>query len=45
VSRGLGVGLVPMRLNCPPELTIVELLPVGATAAAPEPPPPAPPIA
>jgi uncharacterized protein len=27
VSRGLGVGLVPMRLNCPPELTLVELLP------------------
>jgi uncharacterized protein len=45
VSRGLGVGLVPMRLNCPPELTIVELLPLGATAAAPEPPPPEPPIA
>jgi uncharacterized protein len=44
VSRGLGVGLVPMRLNCPPELTIVELLPVGATAAAPGPPPPEPPL-
>jgi uncharacterized protein len=44
VSRGLGVGLVPMRLNCPPELTIVELLPAGATVSAPEPPPPEPPI-
>ena len=25
VSRGLGFGLVPLRVNCPAELTIVEL--------------------
>jgi uncharacterized protein len=27
VSRGLGVGVVPFRLNCPPELTILDLTP------------------
>ncbi len=27
VSRGLGVGVVPFRLNCPPELTLLELTP------------------
>ncbi len=27
VSRGLGVSLVPLRLNCPPELTVLELIP------------------
>lgn len=27
VSRGLGVGIVPFRLNCPPELTILDLTP------------------
>lgn len=27
VSRGLGVSLVPFRLNCPPELTVVDLTP------------------
>lgn len=27
VSRGLGVGVVPFRLNCPPELTILDLNP------------------
>src|SRR6056297_8968 len=28
VSRGLGFGLVPIRVNCPAELTILELAPV-----------------
>jgi uncharacterized protein len=27
VSRGLGVSLLPIRLNCPPELTVLELAP------------------
>ncbi len=27
VSRGLGVSLLPLRLNCPPELTVLELTP------------------
>lgn len=27
VSRGLGVGIVPIRVNCPAELTILELTP------------------
>lgn len=27
VSRGLGVALVPVRVNCPAELTILELVP------------------
>jgi uncharacterized protein len=27
VSRGLGVGVLPVRWNCPPELTLVTLLP------------------
>lgn len=27
VSRGLGVGVVPLRLNCPPELTVLDLRP------------------
>lgn len=27
VSRGLGVSLLPLRLNCPPELTVLELSP------------------
>jgi uncharacterized protein len=31
VSRGLGVGIVPMRLDCPPELTVLDLVP-GASA-------------
>jgi uncharacterized protein len=30
VSRGLGVGLVPMRLDCPPELTVLDLVPDGS---------------
>lgn len=29
VSRGLGVSLAPLRLNCPPELTVLELSPAG----------------
>jgi uncharacterized protein len=33
VSRGLGVGIVPLRLNCPAELTLLELLP-GPTRRA-----------
>jgi uncharacterized protein len=46
VSRGLGVGLVPMRLNCPPELTVVELVPPHDPAELVNaPPPPPPPIA
>lgn len=27
VSRGLGVGYVPVRWDCPPELTLLELVP------------------
>jgi uncharacterized protein len=27
VSRGLGVSFVPLRLNCPPELTVLDLTP------------------
>ncbi len=27
VSRGLGVGVVPFRFHCPPELTILDLIP------------------
>ncbi|MFO7695079.1 MAG: metallophosphoesterase [Vicinamibacterales bacterium] len=27
VSRGLGVSSLPLRLNCPPELTVLELMP------------------
>ncbi len=30
VSRGLGVSLLPLRLNCPPELTVLELTPAEA---------------
>jgi uncharacterized protein len=29
VSRGLGVSLLPLRLNCPPELTVLELAPAA----------------
>lgn len=25
VSRGIGVSLIPVRLNCPPELTLIKL--------------------
>ncbi len=32
VSRGLGVGKVPIRWNCPPELTLLTLLPADAPA-------------
>ena len=30
VSRGLGVTGLPLRLNCPPELTVFEFTPPGA---------------
>jgi uncharacterized protein len=29
VSRGLGVSSIPVRINCPAELTILDLVPVG----------------
>lgn len=29
VSRGLGVTNIPVRINCPAELTIIDLLPTG----------------
>jgi predicted MPP superfamily phosphohydrolase len=29
VSRGLGVTSIPVRINCPAELTILDLVPVG----------------
>lgn len=29
VSRGLGVGLAPIRVACPAELTVMDLVPVG----------------
>lgn len=29
VSRGLGVSSLPVRINCPAELTILDLVPVG----------------
>jgi uncharacterized protein len=29
VSRGLGVGLIPLRLNCPAELTVLDLVPTA----------------
>ena len=29
VSRGLGVTSIPVRINCPAELTILDLMPVG----------------
>lgn len=31
VNRGLGVSAVPLRINCPPEMTMIELKP-GITA-------------
>jgi uncharacterized protein len=46
VSRGLGVGLVPVRLNCPAELTVVDLVPPHDPGELVNgPPPPEPPIA
>lgn len=30
VSRGVGTGLVPVRILCPPELVLIELLSAGA---------------
>jgi uncharacterized protein len=32
VSRGLGVGVVPMRLDCPPELTVLDLVPAASAS-------------
>lgn len=33
VSRGVGAGLVPVRILCPPELVLIELLPAGGSEA------------
>lgn len=27
VTRGLGMGIIPMRISCPPELTLFTLAP------------------
>lgn len=32
VSRGIGAGLVPVRILCPPELVLIELLPADQGA-------------
>lgn len=37
VSRGLGVGWVPVRIACPAELTIIDLRPGADPEAAPDP--------
>jgi hypothetical protein len=32
VSRGVGVCMIPVRFNCPPELTLIRLMPEGPVA-------------
>ena len=32
VNRGVGTALAPFRLNCPPEVAIIDILPEAATA-------------
>jgi len=39
VSRGLGVGIVPLRLNGPAELTLLELRPEAPHRACTDRPP------
>lgn len=34
VTRGIGMSVLPVRLNCMPELTIIELVRLGPTAAS-----------
>ena len=36
VSRGIGMAMLPIRFNCPPELTLIRLEPARAGAARTE---------